>query len=634
MEAVVRAKSRSSSLISLGAARLALEQATDVAAVATLVDRLEVVRVAARKARLSLDAQNDWATLKLEAERKAGGMLTELRRAGELRAGRPNADEGSALSGVGISQQQSSRWQRLSAVPEGKFRAWLEQVTESGLEVTEVGLTGLAARMKNPESIYVRPTAMPPGLAPRNVVIEGDCFQVLATLPDSCVDALVTDPPAAISFMNTGWDSDRGGRDAWVSWLTDVLRESLRVVKPGGHALVWSLPRTSHWTGWALEEAGWEIRDSVIHVFFQGMPKSLDAAKAVDRLAGRDHASPSTDEIEWDGWGSGLKPAHETWWLARKPSDLSVAENLLTWGTGALNIGATRVKFASEADEHESKAKNQHAAFGTQPGGNAVYGDYSMVARTNYNPPGRWPANVVLSDPVFDGEVEGVVGGGTSGPGVWGTSNKGTNPDRSFNGSPGRAEYRTTASVEEDGPAGKSRYFALPKASRRDRDGRWPANLVLSDPVFDGTIDGVPIEGVVGGGASKGGSYPTQRGVGRSTSFGAGRPTAGGARQMGDEGGKSRYFVLPKASRRDRDSGVPGARPVQNDHVAVKSVALMRHLVRLVARRGSLILDPFAGSGTTGVAAALEGIDYLLIEREPEYVAIARARLGLDKVGE
>jgi DNA modification methylase len=226
MEAIVRAQSPSA-LISISAARLALVQATDVSAVATLVDRLEVVRVAALKARQSLEAQNDWATLKLEAERKAGGMLSQLRRAGELRAGRPNnADNGSALlAGFGISQQQSSRWQRLSTVPEDAFRAWLEQMTESGSEVTEVGLSGVAARMKNPEQIYIRPTAMPPGVAPRNVVIEGDCLQVLVTLPDSCVDALVTDPPAAISFMNTDWDSDRGGRDAWVSWMTDVLRE-------------------------------------------------------------------------------------------------------------------------------------------------------------------------------------------------------------------------------------------------------------------------------------------------------------------------------------------------------------------------------------------------------------------------
>ena len=125
MEGIVRAQVPSSSLISLADARIALAQATDVGAVATLVDRLEVVRLAARKARLSLEAQNDWATLKLEAERKAGGMLTELRRAGELHAGRPNnADNVAAfLSGFGISQHQSSRTYRRPGVGSSGERA-------------------------------------------------------------------------------------------------------------------------------------------------------------------------------------------------------------------------------------------------------------------------------------------------------------------------------------------------------------------------------------------------------------------------------------------------------------------------------------------------------------------------------
>jgi site-specific DNA-methyltransferase (adenine-specific) len=538
MDALVRAAAPAP-LVTPTSARLALTEASDVAAVAALVDRLGVVRLAARKAKLSLDAQNDWATVKLEAERKAGAMLTELRQVGDLRAGRPNADQLSALSALGISQQQSARWQRLAAVPEEAFRDWLAQVRESGAEVTEVGLTGLAARVKRPERVYVRPANLPAGTAPRNVVIEGDCLQVLTTLPDTCIDAMLTDPPAAVSFMGANWDGDRGGRDSWIAWMTEVLREGLRVLKPGAYALVWSLPRTSHWTALALEEAGFEIKDAIIHVFLQGMPKSADLGPAVAAL-------DPTASAEWTGFAQGLKPAHETWWLARKPTDLSAAENVLAWGTGALNIDAARIKFASEPDERESKDKNRHGDFGTKPGGNVVYGDYSMVARTNYDPPGRWPPNVLLTDPVFDGDVEDVVGGGTSAPGVWGTSNKDTNPDRMFNGSPGRADYRTTASVDEREPAGKSR-----------------------------------------------------------------------------------YFVVPKASRRDRDSGVRDAGPVENDHIAVKSLALMRHLVRLVAPKGSLVLDPFAGSGSTGVACQLEGMDYLLIEQEPDYVAIARGRLGL-----
>ena len=97
-----------------------------------------------------------------------------------------------------------------------------------------------------------------------------------------------------------------------------------------------------------------------------------------------------------------------------------------------------------------------------------------------------------------------------------------------------------------------------------------------------------------------------------------------------DGGAKSRFFLIPKASQSDRNSGVPGSTPVQNNFVAVKPLELMRHLVRLVAPKGGLVLDPFAGSGTTGVAAVLEGVDYLLVEQDAGHADIARARLGLD----
>lgn len=101
----------------------------------------------------------------------------------------------------------------------------------------------------------------------------GDSADVLKQLPDCSVTAVVTDPPAGISFMNKGWDSDKGGPRQWIDWLTGIMAECLRVLKPGGHALVWALPRTSHWTGTALELAGFEIRDMMVHVFGTGMPK-------------------------------------------------------------------------------------------------------------------------------------------------------------------------------------------------------------------------------------------------------------------------------------------------------------------------------------------------------------------------
>ena len=602
---------RSALPISLTAARSALAEATDLPTVASLIDRLEVIRVAARKARQSLDAQNDWAVVKLEAERRAGRMLAELRQRGDLRAGRPNADGVSALAELGIGQQQSSRWQRLAAVPEDRFTRWIDDTRAFGAEVTEAGLFAVAARIGPSHSfgsfgpLNVTPAPPPAGVVPRNVLLEGDCLPILRTLPDACVDALVTDPPAAIGFMGAAWDTDRGGRDAWVAWMTAVMRECARVLKPGAHGLVWALPRTSHWTAWALEDAGFEIRDQVLHVFAQGMPKSLDVSKELDRRAGvrreiigrapwsqppksghhagmtgahvvcadgrftPDVTAPATDAAkEWAGHGSALKPAHEVWWLVRKPLSGPIAENVLRYGTGTLRIDDCRIH-------------------------------------------------------------------GPAGDGVWGSSNASCVP--AFNGSPEQHEYRTEAVRDEDG-----------------RVGRYPSNVILTDAVFDGDY---PDE-VVGGGTSSGGAFPTQRGPGVVTAFGAGRPAPGGARQMGDAGGKSRFFLLPKASRRDRDSDVNGepiglpeepfiqyqmghgssGRPsslsdgrdthYRNTHTTTKSRALMRWLVRLIAPKGALVLDPFAGSGTTGLAAHDEGCDYLLIEQDPDYVDIARARLG------
>src|SRR5216684_1134608 len=117
-------------------------------------------------------------------------------------------------------------------------------------------------------------------------LVQGDCLQVLKTLDSDSIDALVTDPPAGISFMGKAWDSNKGGREQWISWLSEVMGEVIRVLKPGAHGLVWALPRTSHWTATALENAGFEIRDVVTHLFGTGFPKSLDVAKAIDKAAG------------------------------------------------------------------------------------------------------------------------------------------------------------------------------------------------------------------------------------------------------------------------------------------------------------------------------------------------------------
>jgi DNA modification methylase len=104
----------------------------------------------------------------------------------------------------------------------------------------------------------------------------GDALEVLASFPAASVDAVVTDPPAAIAFMGRSWDGDRGGRDRWIAWLAERMQEACRVLKPGGHALVWSLPRTSGWTQMALEDAGFEVRDCIVHIFGSGFAKGRD----------------------------------------------------------------------------------------------------------------------------------------------------------------------------------------------------------------------------------------------------------------------------------------------------------------------------------------------------------------------
>jgi len=189
-------------------------------------------------------------------------------------------------------------------------------------------------------------------------LMQGDCLEVMKGLADNSVDAIVTDPPAGIGFMSKEWDHDKGGREHWIAWMAEIAAECKRVLKPGGHALVWAIPRTSHWTATAWENAGLEVRDRIAHVFGSGFPKSLDISKALDKVAGKlgtqsqganyaggDYAprdktmrsdygykyTPATEAAaQWQGWGTALKPAMEDWWLLRKPiSEKTVAANVL-----------------------------------------------------------------------------------------------------------------------------------------------------------------------------------------------------------------------------------------------------------------------------------------------------------------
>ena len=390
----------------------------------------------------------------------------------------------------------------------------------------------------------------------------GDCLEVLKTLPSDSVDAVVTDPPAGIGFLGKEWDHHKGGRDAWIAWMQQIASEALRVLKPGGHALVWSLPRTSHWTATAWENAGFECRDVVAHLFGTGFPKSLDVSKAIGKVSGAGE--------QWQGWGTALKPAREDWWLLRKPLIGTVADNVMTRGTGALNIDGCRIEVDKDSDiekaKYSSKRCESGASYSTASHDHGRCNFKKGVAVINYGDSiqnmlskGRWPANVTHdgSEVVLDGfpesEFRRITGGGKrlKAKGLFGMGGDGGE----------------NVSYADNGSA--ARYFYCAKASKRDRDEeleKFEIKIAHSN-------------------------LNTKNGTGERLD---GKPT-----------GKRR-----------------------NVHPTVKSTDLMRYLCRLITPPNGIVLDPFMGSGSTGKAAMLEGFRFIGIEREQEYFAIAEARVS------
>ena len=476
-------------------------------------------------------------------------------------------------------------------------------------------------------------------------IIQGDCLEVLKTLPDNSVDAIVTDPPAGIEFMGKEWDSPwkegftshgfsdgadrvpaptqrlstrnpmckqchkhirgaegcrcetpepdedpafvhrsrRRQRDSFVAWLTAVMEEAMRVLKPGGHALVWALPRTSHWTGWALEDAGFEVRDRVSHLFGSGFPKSHNVSLGIDKMQGhadRGHAIatasrcrpngdilPNGDNLEpyqgkteeakqWEGWGTALKPAMEDWWLCRKPlSENNVAANVLKWGVGALNIDGCRVPTSdSEPDSGAMYYKNRGLPM---PENRQNY--FNGEDRTVQCSPidgGRWPAHLT-----HDGSPEVLEGFPETAGGTWNT----TDGARHFNNNGDPTGYQTSRVDKTKGSA--ARFFYCAKASREDRN----EGLEDTGPQF--------------------------------------------------KHGKNMLRQVENLNDSKTSKG--------NTHPTVKATELMRWLCRLITPPGVMVLDMICGTGSTGKAAILEGFNFTGIDQDAEYCRMARARCGI-----
>jgi len=503
----------------------------------------------------------------------------------------------------------------------------------------------------------------------------GDCRDILAQLPDNSVDSIVTDPPYGIEFMGKQWDAfapevaastaartgsktkrNDGGmhehsvlsggplpvfggnrsrtfvcvlcgkRDQfrnphacddqpdarWESvvinehgapaaaigfqqWCEQWARECLRVLKPGGHLLAFGGARTYHRLACAIEDAGFDIRDSIHWVYGSGFPKSLNISKQLDKTAGVEFATEpasgvgfmtpegaggynvtknkmtrvgsSTDAAkQWEGWGTALKPAHEPIVLARKPPRDTITRNVTRYGTGALNIDATRIPH-DPAVNLDLQQRQQHAD-GAVDG---AFGAAALIGREipTYKPEGRWPANVIHdgSSEVLD-HFPTTTTWKAKNPGPYETESMfgvgGRNFGDADSGSAGRF-FNATPYTELDGAS----FIYCPKAGTRERN----AGLDHLDETRAPGVTGMAVEG--------------------PTLLGGHKPTA----------------------------------PRANHHPTVKPLALMRHLIRLITPPGGIVLEPFAGSGTTLAAATLEGFHAIGIELTADYLPIITGRI-------
>ncbi len=205
----------------------------------------------------------------------------------------------------------------------------------------------------------------------------GDCLDILPTLDVETVHCVVCDPPYELGFMGKSWDS------SGIAFRPDVWREVLRVLKPGGYLLAFGGSRTVHRIACAIEDAGFEIRDTVMWIYGSGFPKSLNVGK---------------DSEAWAGWGSNLKPAHEPIVVARKPFKGTLAQNLSTHGVGAINIDACRIPHNEQCRMMKAQTDADSMTGG---------GKYRQAGRREevleLKPEGRFPANVIH---------DGIYGGG------------------------------------------------------------------------------------------------------------------------------------------------------------------------------------------------------------------------------
>ncbi len=556
-------------------------------------------------------------------------------------------------------------------------------------------------------------------------IIHGDCLEELRKLSNDSIESLCTDPPAGISFMNKEWDSHKGGRLEWIAWMSSVMKECLRVLKPGAHGLVWALPRTSHWTASALEDAGFEVRDCIYHIFGSGFPKSLDISKAIDKEAGAERkvigksanwrpaktkggagfdkavgsgptemgiTAPATDSAKlWQGFGTALKPAVECWWLVRKKSD-SLPEWLLSARSAEKNskpihaeLGAVTERLAQlsviikrAAEEIENLARSGREASGFAGmdmllsalkeadtdlsivwSWNNTSGADLSVAKTcitlmelrqtieskilSFYPLQNTQLDTMAPDVNCAWLIRKPISEKTVAKNVlkWGVG--GLNID----GSRIETNEKLSFGSRELGDGIKYGKCTPTTDGIQNPQGRFPSHLILDEEAGEMLDE-------QSGPCKTGEIKPHNINYESEVKFNYSKKITSHFRPDAASGA-SRFFYCAKTSKSERNAGLEGmpeqmlatstgqtrpnkpARlgadpsavqsPVANHHPTVKPQKLMRYLIKLITPPNGTVLDPFMGSGSTGVAAKAEGFGFVGVEREAEYFEIAKKRV-------
>ena len=421
---------------------------------------------------------------------------------------------------------------------------------------------------------------------------QGNMLDMLEVIEPNSIDSIITDPPYELNFMNKGWDN------SGIAFQKETWEKCYQALKSGGYLLAFGGSRTFHRIACAIEDAGFEIRDTIMWLYGSGFPKSLNIGLAIDKKNGVDNrtgnivkgvGSNNTNSMknglgesqefaneyeeriaqnEWQGWGTALKPSFEPIIVARKPFKGSLVDNVIEYGVGGINIYECRVE-NTNADSYDLEKRQISKATGSNNDGHFLDELHNKDAKHGVTNLGRFPANTILTYDETD--FEEVCGGFPNTKGN-GNIRHNKNDGKGYNC---YSNYGDCDTKGYDDSGSASRYFYCAKASKKDRD--------------EGLDDF------------------EEKTAGQRTN-----------RKEGSAGINAYAGATGKA---------------RNIHPTVKPTELMQYLVRLVSPNGAIILDPFNGSGSTGKAVMYENKErnknykYIGIELTEEYLPISKARI-------